>query len=84
MRRAIGVGSGAGGSGIGERHLNHALDEAAAFEVVAVADPADRGAELARRHGLVHYRDTETMLREVRPGSQGFGHMVVLERADLV
>jgi hypothetical protein len=78
----IGVGSGVGGSGIGERHLNHALDEAAAFEVVAVVDPADRGVELARQHGLVHYRDTEAMLREVRPGCRepGFGRMAVLER----
>ncbi len=63
----IGVGSGAGGSGIGERHLNHALAEGAEFEVVAVADPSDRGAEISARHGLVHYRDTEAMLEEVKP-----------------
>ena len=63
----IGVGSGAGGSGIGERHLNHALAESEAFEVVAVVDPADRGAEIARMHGLPHYRDTGEMLREVKP-----------------
>ena len=63
----IGVGSGAGGSGIGERHLNHALAESQAFEVVAVADPADRGAEICAMHGLLHYRDTEAMLREVKP-----------------
>lgn len=63
----IGVGSGTGGSGIGERHLNHALAEHESFEVVAVADPSDRGAEIAEMHGLVHYRDTEAMLAEVKP-----------------
>eukprot|EP01044_Picomonas_judraskeda_P003329 COSAG03_NODE_272_length_9583_cov_5.194538_7_plen_369_part_00 len=47
--------------------MNHALAESELFEVVAVADPAERGAQLCEKHGLVHYRDTEEMLKEVQP-----------------
>ena len=73
MRLAlIGVGSGAGGSGIGERHLTHALEEGGTFEVVAVADPSEHGAGIAAARGVRHYADTEEMLRAhpaPRPGA---------------